>query len=313
LINRKTDKIIKLRNVLALLAVLSLAIFAGRAVISNYSAVRDNNSVESDNFDNMKVLGSTTPAPIISAKAGIVYELNSGKLLFTKNPNLKLKSASLVKIMTALIVLENENINRIITVSKKAATMEPNIMGLYPGEKLSVEQLLYGLILASGNDSAAALAESTAGSEEKFVSMMNEKAGELKLNETLFSNATGLDDGNEQYSTAFDLMSLTLYTLKKYPEFEKISSTKDYFIGESFIGEENHKAFHLKHSSPLIDYPGFSGIKPGFTPQSHLSLITLIKARNHKLLIVILGSDDRKNETISLIEYGQKVIEENGS
>lgn len=238
----------------------------------------------------------------VSAKSALVVDYNSGEVVFEKDPTTRLPVASTVKIMTALVVLENSDLNKVFTVSAKAAKVGENSMGLTLGEKLTVRELLYGLMLVSGNDAAVTLAEGVAGSEDQFEALMNGKAQELGLKNTRFVNASGLDDdGKLQYSTAADLTAISHYVWQNYPEFRKISSTVHEYIGAN----QNHKEFDLYNDTNLLTtYPGVQGIKPGFTWEAGLCLVSYAENNGKQLLAVVLGSDDRRGEMKELLDYG---------
>lgn len=238
----------------------------------------------------------------ISARSAILVDYDTQEVIFEKNSTQQVSVASTVKIMTALVALENAKLADTFEVSQKAATVGENSMGLTIGEKLTLEELLYGLMLVSGNDAAVAIAESIAETEAQFVEIMNQKAKDLRLTDSHFINASGLDeDGVLQYSTAHDLAVITHYTLENYPEFEKITSTVNKFIEAT----DTHKAFDLYNDTNLLTtYPGVRGVKPGFTWEAGLCLVTYARNENKKLIGVVLGSGDRRGEMKELLDYG---------
>jgi len=245
---------------------------------------------------------ASTSGLTLSAKSAILVDFDTQEVIFQKDPQQKLPVASTVKIMTALLALENTKPSDIYVVSEKAAKVGENSMGLTTGERLSREELLYGLMLVSGNDAAVALAEGIAGSEEAFVAMMNEKTNSLGLFDTQFINASGLDeDGRMQYSTAYDMATIAHFIWQNYPEFREVSSAEHKFIEANSY----HKAFDLYNDTNLLTtYPGVKGIKPGFTWEAGLCLVTYAENDGKKLLAVILGSDDRRGEMKELLDYG---------
>lgn len=247
-------------------------------------------------------LNSTTPPPVLSAKAALAAEITTNKIIFSKNQHLKLPVGSLQKIVTAMVAVDNLKEDSITTVSANASSREPDSMGLFPGEKLTLKQLLYGLLLVSGNDSATAIAEAVAGDEANFAKMMTNKAKSLGLQNSQFINANGLDEGY-QYSTAFDLATLAINLEKNYPLLAEIVATKEYLVPNIVNEVENHKEYYLKNSSPLLDLDGYLGIKPGFTPEAEWCLLTLVARGNEQYLIVVLGSEDRKGDSLALLDY----------
>lgn len=238
----------------------------------------------------------------LSAKSAIITNFETGEVLFAKDENERLPAASVIKIMTALVALERNKFSDTFTVSEKAAKVGENSMVLTQGEKLTLRELLYGLMLVSGNDAAVAIAEGVSGSEEAFVKIMNEKAKELGLKNTKFINASGLDvDGQEQYSTAYDLSVIAHALWENHPEIREITSTYHYYIDAT----STHKDFELYNDTNLLTtYPGVRGIKPGFTWEAGLCLVTYAENGDKKLLAVILGSDDRRGEMKELLDYG---------
>ena len=238
----------------------------------------------------------------LSSKSAILVDYDTGEILFSKDPNLKLSVASTVKIMTALVTLSSARLTDVYTVSQKAAEVGENSMNLEAGEKLTVEELLYGLMLVSGNDAAITLAEGVSGTDEKFVKQMNIASTSLSLKNTKFINPSGLDeDGQSQYATAYDLSVIARYTWENYPKFREISSTYHKIIDAN----QNHKAFDLYNDTNLLtSYPGVRGIKPGFTWESGLCLVTYAENGGKRLLGVILGSVNRRGEMKELLDYG---------
>ena len=238
---------------------------------------------------------------VIGAKAAMLVNFDTGEILYQKNIRQKLPVASTVKIMTALLGLEYAEKSKFF-VSEKAATVGEDSMGLKPGEKLAVEELLYGLMLPSGNDAAVATAEGISGSEDRFVTLMNETAKDLGMSDTKFINASGLDeDGREQFSTAFDMVTLAHFVWDKYPLFRKVTSTEHMVIEAN----DEHGAYDLYNQTNLLTtYPGVRGIKPGFTWEAGLCLVTYAENENVRLIGLILGSNDRRGEMKELLDYG---------
>lgn len=241
-------------------------------------------------------------APDMSAKSAILVNFNSGDVIYAKDPNARLAGASTVKIMTAMIALERAKLSDVYTVSKKAAEIGEDSMGLTEGEKLKVGELLYGLMLPSGNDAAVTLAEGVSGSENAFVSLMNARAREIGLVDTKFINASGLDiDGDDQYLSSFDLATLAHYAWVNYGEFSRVTSTYHTIIDQT----STHKAFDLTNETNLLTtYPGVRGIKPGFTWNAGLCLVTYAENNGVRLIGVIMGSENRRAEMKELLDYG---------
>ena len=263
-------------------------------------AARDQIKVINDWFP--KTLPADNEGLNLTAKSVLLVDYDSGEVLYQKNVSDKLPAASTVKIMTALLVLEGNKLSDTFTVSKKGAEVGEDSMGLTEGEKLSVEELLYGLMLPSGNDAAVTIAEGVYGSEDEFVKQMNIKARQLGADDTKFINASGLDvDGETQYTTAVDLATIAHYTWETQKAFRRITSTERIFLDAT----DAHKAFDLTNDTNLLTtYPGVRGIKPGFTWESGLCLVTYAENNGKKLLGVILGSANRRFEMAELLDFG---------
>ncbi len=239
--------------------------------------------------------------PQISAKSAIVYDLTTEKVLYQKNPKERLPIASLTKVMTAIVALQNKKQDDTYFV-KKSDLVGEDSMGLTPGESLTLEDLLYGLILHSGNDAAEVLASNYRGGRLEFISAMNQKAASYGLKDTSFTNPTGLEGDGSQYSTAYDLLVISKHALE-YDSLKKVFKTFDYNIGYS----PSHKAFFMENETNLLaSYPGVKGIKTGYTPEAGLCLITYLDYHGHKIIGVILGSSNRRVEMKDLLDYSLK-------
>ena len=222
-----------------------------------------------------------TPPPDTNALSVLVYDLDSGRVLMKRAVELSISPASLAKLMTALLVLEENRLSEQVTIQPQDLVGEA-AMGLSHGETLSVEDLLWGLLMSSGNDAAMALARHHAGQADAFVQRMNLRAEELRLNGTQFANPNGFDaDG--QVSNALDLLALVRH-LWQYPLFRQI-------VGTPATSVASHE---LKTTNRLLgSYPGVNGVKTGTTVRSGQSLIAGLEQDGHQLFAVILGSADR--------------------
>ena len=240
--------------------------------------------------------------PTINSKSAIVLDRNSGRVLIGKDENEKRKMASTTKIMTCIVVLENstlESLNTIVTVSSKSAGTGGSRLGLHTNDKVSVINLLYGLMLCSGNDAAVALAEHVGGSIQGFADLMNKRAIDLGLSSTHFVTPHGLDN-DDHYTTAYELAVLTNYALKN-ETFRKIVSTQSKTI------MINNYSKTLTNTNELLGYlDGVYGVKTGFTNGANRCLVTAIKRNNMDIICIVLGADtkkDRTQDSIKLIEY----------
>lgn len=253
---------------------------------------------------NLYQTSSSQNRPELTAKAAIAYDITTDTLLYNKNIDEKLPIASLTKIMTAVIALENLDLREEITVSKSAATIGEDSMGLSEDEKLPLEDLLYGLILNSGNDAAEAIAQGSKFGRNDFLHLMNKKAEDLGLTNTRFSNPSGLQGDGVQYSTAKELLVLTRYALQK-DEFAKIAATYEYDIKAT----STHKEFTLYNETNLLTtYPGVKGVKTGFTDEAGMCLVTYLDYKGYKIIAVLLNSGNRRQEMMELLDYSLKSL-----
>lgn len=240
----------------------------------------------------------------LNSRRYAIYDRASGTCMYGKNENKQTAMASTTKIMTAIIVLENcKNLDEVVTISAKAAGTGGSKLGLKKDDKVTVNDLLFGLLMRSGNDAAVALANYTAGSVENFANMMNKKAQELGLVNTHFVTPHGLDNPNH-YTTAYELAKLADYALKN-DKFATIVKTKYVTI------KINDQQKELKNTNELLlaDVEGVYGVKTGFTGNAGRCLVTSVKRNNMDLIIVVLGADarkDRAKDTLKLIDYAFK-------
>lgn len=246
-----------------------------------------------------KVLATRSAKPEISALSAISYDLTSDTLLYSTKRDTKFPIASLTKIMTAVVAIENMDLDQEIKISRNASEIGENVMGISKGEVYALEELLYGLMLNSGNDAAEAIAEASPFGRENFVHLMNKKAEDLGLTNTRFTNPSGLEGDGEQYSTAGELVVLSRYALEN-KDFAKIVSTYSYHISYS----DEHKELYLYNQTNLLtSYPGVKGLKTGFTPEAGMSLVTYLEYGGHRIIAVLLSSDNRRQEMKDLLDY----------
>ncbi len=241
---------------------------------------------------------SQDSVPSLSAKSALVYDLTSEKTIYERNSKERVPIASLTKIMTAIVAIDHKREDDRYTVYPQALVGE-NTIGLSEGEVMSLEELLYGVFMYSGNDAAETLAINTLG-RRKFIAAMNKKAKALGLENTNFTNPTGLQGDGDQYSTAYDLLVLARHAVSNYPQIVKASSTAQYFIEET----RDHYAYDMYNQTNLItSYPGVKGLKDGYTPEAGFCLVTYLDYGGHKLIGIILGSENRREEMKSLLDY----------
>lgn len=246
---------------------------------------------------NIPPVGKNLPVPSFTARAVLIKDLATDNMLYQKDANVSYPIASTTKIMTALVASEYFKQNAVLTVGS-SASIPGSRVGLNFGEDLSFRSLLYGMLLNSGNDAAFTLAENYPGGILGFVSAMNKKALELNLKSTHFDNPAGFDSPNH-YSSAADLATITEEALKDVT-LTRIFATKQTNI-VSLDKKYTHQLFNL--NKLLSDVQGVLGVKTGTTDQAKENLVTLIERNGHKVLLVVLGSDDRFGETTRLIDW----------
>ena len=239
---------------------------------------------------------SFTMPQVYTASSIVVIDAKTGTPLYEKNPNLKHFPASLAKLMTALASLEKCSPEDVIVVSSTEGGGTQ--MGLDIGDKVTVENLLYGLLINSGNDAAHVLAQKCADSQEQFVDKMNEKAQSLGMDNSHFINPTGFDN-NYQYSTAADLAKLANVAIAN-PLLAKIVSTKSTVV----VDVSGTKTYYLQNINELLgEVDGIEGIKTGQTQGALENLVSKTTRNGNSIVVVVLGSENRFSESKKLIEW----------
>lgn len=273
---------------------------------NNDNSVILSEEIESTNqaISNSKLVNKTIDkinVPTLNSRKVIVYDRLSGKKVYGKNENKETAMASTTKIMTAIIVIENcKNFNDIVVIPAKAANIGGSSLKLNVNDKVTVNDLLYGMLLRSGNDAALALALYTGGTIENFAEMMNQKASLLGLLHTHFVTPHGLDDPNH-YTTCYELAKITDYALKN-DKFSEIVKTKTATI------KINDSPREIKNTNEILcsNIDGVYGVKTGFTNNAGRCLVTSIKKNDMDFIIVVIGADSRKyraSDTLKLIQY----------
>lgn len=240
-----------------------------------------------------------------NAKSAIIVEESTGKILYERNSHEKLNPASMTKMMSLLLVMENIEKGSIkwndkIAVSENASKMGGSQILLETGEKMSVEDLVKGVSIASGNDAIVALAEAIAGTEENFVKMMNEKVKLLGLKDTHFKNCHGLDEANH-YSSAYD-MAMIGRELVKHEKILEFSS-----IYETYLRENTNRKIWLVNTNKLVRFKeGVDGLKTGYTESAGYCLTATMKKDNMRVIATVMGEEDantRNSEVSSMLDY----------
>ena len=259
------------------------------------------NYVEATNTNN----AAKTEEVDISSRIALIYDRASGRILYEKNGNKQTPMASTTKIMTAIVVLENAKLTDTVTITAKAAGIGGSRLGLKKNDKITVNDLLYGLMLRSGNDAAVALAIHVGGSVEGFAEMMNKKAEELNLTNSHFVVPHGLDNEGH-YTTAYELAKMADYALK-IDKFKEIVGTK---VATIHI---NGYAKKINNTNNLLgSVSGVYGVKTGFTNGAGRCLVTACKRNDLDIITVIIGADTNKirsKDTIKLIQYAYTEFE----
>lgn len=228
--------------------------------------------------------------PEVTAKNIFIMDQKSKTVLYQKNAQLRIYPASTTKMMTALIVLENMSLDQKIVVDQ--AYPLGQFVGFQPGEEVSIEELLYAMLVQSGNDAAEILAQNFPGGRTAFIDAMNVKVANLHLTDTHFANPTGLDE-DSHYSSAVDLVRLADFGLQN-PEFARIVSTENAVVSSHVVSNINQL---------LGKIPGVLGVKTGFTDGAGQALVTLVERDRHRVLLSVLGSTDRFGDSEKLIDW----------
>ncbi|NEU31041.1 D-alanyl-D-alanine carboxypeptidase [bacterium LRH843] len=233
----------------------------------------------------------------VSAEGAILMEAESSRILYAKKEHEKLRIASITKIMTAILAIESGKMNEMAKVSSKAERVEGSRIYLRVGDKMKLEDLVYGLMLKSGNDAAVAIAEHVAGSVEGFVYLMNEKASQLGMTNTMFQNPHGLDDHEDHYSTAYDMALLTQYAMKN-EHYQKISATKSHSV------EEGTRIVWKNKNRLLTElYPYSTGGKTGFTKRARRTLVSTAMKEDMDLIVITLNAPNDWHDHMNLFNW----------
>jgi D-alanyl-D-alanine carboxypeptidase (penicillin-binding protein 5/6) len=248
-----------------------------------------------------------------SARAAVIMDVNSGRILYSKNMDEKLAMASTTKIMTTLVAIESGRLDDMLTVSRKASLTEGSSIYLKEGEKHKVSDLLYAIMLRSGNDAAVAVAEHIGGSIDGFAVLMNKKAREIGAKNTKFANPHGLD-AEGHFTTAGDLALITAYALKNQMFSDIVSCKKKTINGPT---NENWDRVMINKNKMLWQFDGGDGVKTGFTKKAGRCLVSSATRNGMRLVCVVLNCGPMWNDSSVLLEYGfknysnKKVVDKN--
>lgn len=246
-------------------------------------------------FDpSLKTLIDQTGLPQLSAQGVIIMDNDSKVILYSKNPVTRFAMASTTKIMTAIVALKHYHLNDILEVQSFGGGGA--VVGFQKGDKVRFEDMLYGMLLPSGNDAALAIAQNYPGGEQAFIEKMNEKVQELHLTDTHFSDSSGLDDQGD-YTTILGLVRIASDALKN-PVFARIVATKHHAIKTV----DGTKLFPVSNLNQLLGKDGVIGVKTGFTQEAGGILVTAKREDGHTLLILVMKSEDRFADTATLLK-----------
>ena len=245
-----------------------------------------------------------TPPSAVSAHGAVLMEASSGTVIYQKNQDLRLPMASTTKIMTALVAIEHLPLDTLITVTEQSVGVEGSSIYLVAGEVLTLEDLLYALMLESANDAAETIAIAVAGSLSAFADLMNQKAASLGLSNTHFVNPHGLD-AEDHYTTAAELATLTVSALEN-PDFQRICATKRHVIPLS--GTDGARVL-VNHNKLLSGYDGCIGVKTGYTKKTGRCLVSAAEREGVRLVAVTLGAPDDWRDHTAMLDYGFSLYE----
>lgn len=246
--------------------------------------------------NNVKAFGG------VSARNAVLMDQETGRILYGKAMHDPERIASITKIMTAILAVESGKLQNTVTISSRAVQTEGSSIYLKPGQKIKLEDLVYGLMLRSGNDAANAIAEAVGGSIEGFVYLMNEKAKELGMSNSFFSNPSGLDEnGKEHYSSAYDMALLTKYAMD-HEKYAKIAGTKIHRAKNT--AESWDYVWKNKNKLLTFMYKYSTGGKTGFTKKARRTLVSTASKNGMDLIVVTLNDGQDWQDHMALFEYG---------
>lgn len=242
--------------------------------------------------------GKQSAPPALSAASAILMDADSGRVLFAQNADARSRIASTTKILTGLLVCEQMELEQEVTVPREAVGAEGSSMYLTAGERLTVRELLYGLLLRSGNDAAMALAILCDGTAERFAERMNARAAQLGMTDSHFCNPSGLDEDGH-FSTARDLARLTRVALRN-PEFREVVGTKSVTLGTRAL---------TNHNRLLWSYPSANGVKTGYTRAAGRVLVSSASRGGRTLIAVTICDPNDWKDHAALLDYGFSAFE----
>jgi len=243
-----------------------------------------------------------TGAPVMVGSSGILVDIDRNIILWADHEHARRAPASTAKLMTSLVALENFPLDQLVTVTPQAAAREvvETRMGLVPDEKLTVKELLSGMLTVSANDAADAIADGTVGMDQ-YVEAMNRQVTALGLEDTHFTNPVGFPDDPQEISSAYDLAAMATAAYRNYPLFGEITASRDI----SLPATSTHQAYRLRNINRLLDiYPAARGTKSGFTDSAGPCLVSLATRDGHRLVAVVMNAQKMFDQSRALLEWG---------
>lgn len=293
------------RYMLIVVATILAVIFGAPAfsVDSSLTFKLDDNQREAQTETSIKVpptKSARTPLPVVKGASAALIDVDTGQVLYAKSAHAKRPNASTTKMMTAILMIEHCKTDDIITASKNASETPYTSLHLKPGEKITMKDLLTGMLVRSANDAAVAAAEHISGSVPKFAELMNKKAAEIGCTDTHFVTPNGLYDPNH-YSSAYDLCLIAKYGLQ-YPLFNEAVNTRKYTLSSRTLNKEDMVVY--SRCKFLRNYPGADGVKSGYIKQARYCYVGSATRDGFRLVSAVLGSENSGNDTIAMMDYG---------
>ena len=283
-------------------AAVILVCLAVLTAVCIFAAAAQENAKKAEKEEAQQTIAAAEPS--ISAETAVLIDAVSGKVLYDRRMDAHMYPASTTKILTAMLAAEEADPEEIVTVSENAAGQEGSSIYLTAGEKITMKDLLYGMMLRSGNDAATAVAEAIAGDTETFAELMNERTASLGLKNSHFVNPSGLQDENH-YSSAYDLAMITRQALQN-DLFRKIVSSKTYQAERK--GADAYKYFYNKNKT-IFQYEGATGVKIGYTTAAGRCLVASAERNGTELIAVVLNDHDWFEDAYRLLDYGFEAFE----
>ena len=247
-------------------------------------------------------MAGTTSFPVIGGGSGILVDMDSNRILWAGNEHVRRAPASTTKMMTALVALQNFPLDQQVLVSANAAGRDivETRMGLLTGERLTVRELLSGMLTVSANDAAVAMADGTVGMDD-YVTAMNRQVTALGLEDTHFTNPVGYPDEPQEFSTAYDLAAIATAGYRNYPLFRELTASHDVYLPAT----ATHQEYKLHNINHLLDiYPAAVGTKSGFTDDAGPCLVSMAVRNGHHLVAVLMGAPRMFDQSRTLLEWG---------